>query len=290
MVRGWRMIFFSIGLVALAFALNRYAEPVAYRVFPPSPTVTQTPTVTMTPTISMTPTITLTPTITETPSVTNTPAMPPEVQAEFAATAQPNPNSVFSDLVFSREIEDNLPVEPAIEFANPITSLYGTFSYDQMVSGSQWSALWYRGTDLLCYETMPWDGSTGGYGYTECEITPDQWLPGEYEVQVFVGAEWKSSGRFTVTGEPPTAAPTLTPSRTPSPTFTIGPSPTRTNTLTLTPSITPLPTWTLPPTLTPTQTRTPRPTDTRLPTLTRIPSVTPIPTRTPRPPTPTQPY
>ena len=67
-------------------------------------------------------------------------------------------------MVFSREIKDNLPVEAATEFKSPIDILYGSFSYDKMKSGAQWTALWYRGTDLICYETLPWDGSTGGYG------------------------------------------------------------------------------------------------------------------------------
>ena len=59
----------------------------------------------------------------------------------------------------------------------------------------------------------PWDGGTGGIGgYTECSNPIGGWLPGQYEVQIFMGYEWKVVGRFIVI-EPPDAnpAPTGTP-------------------------------------------------------------------------------
>jgi hypothetical protein len=58
-------------------------------------------------------------------------------------------------------------------------------------------------------ESMPWEGPTGGYGYTEC--TPDEWLPGDYEVRMFVGEAWKVTSSFTVTGAPNAATPTSMP-------------------------------------------------------------------------------
>ena len=180
-------------------------------------------------------------------------------------------------------------MEPVSEFANPITKLYGAFTYDKMVDGVQWTALWVRLSDaeILCMETKPWDGSTGGYGYTDCEPSSDQWTAGEYEVQIYVGTQWNNSGRFMVTGNPPaptvtrtptrtatatrtiTSTPTPSPTRTATPTF--GPSPTLTITLTWTPTLTftvtmtPTVTRTRPPTSTLWPTRTPRITDTRWP-------------------------
>jgi hypothetical protein len=270
MVRGWRLVFLSVVLAAVAFSLNQYAEPVAYSIFPPSPTVTLTSTITLTPTITMTGTITPSPTITPTPAISYTPAIPPEVEAQFTSVVTPNPETVFSPVQFSRTIVDYLPVDPSFEFDNPVGQLYGSFSYDKMEIGSQWSALWYRIEDrkLLCFETIPWEFSTGGYGLTTCAPISTDWLPGEYEVQIFVGSQWNNSGRFTVTGDPP--EPTITPT----PTITIGPSPTQTltptRTATLTPTITltPTVTRTLPPTSTLRPSLTPRPTDTRWPTLT----------------------
>jgi type VI secretion system secreted protein VgrG len=124
-----------------------------------------------------------------------------------------------------------------------------------MTAGAQWTALWYRVADwqLICAESLPWDGGTGGYGYTECQPSPDLWQPGEFEVQIFVGLQWVISSRFTVTGDAPTAIPSATPTLTPSL------SPTATPTLTKTPTQTPLLTQTptLKPTTAPASTQTP---------------------------------
>lgn len=258
-MQGWRMIFLAFGFGVASFLVNSYAAPVAYKAFPPSPTITTTPTITITPSISPTPTITETPTITNTPSVTNTPALPSEVLNKFQSTTTPRAVPVFSPVRFARKIDKNYqPVDPAIEFANPINEMFGVFSYDKMTPGAEWSALWYRNGELVYYETIPWNGGTGGYGYTQWAPPTEEWQPGTYEVQIFVGTEWVkgASGTFTVTGNPPTSTASAIPSRTQTPTSTKGPPPTPTDT------ITPLPT------LTPTITRTPRPTDTRWPTLT----------------------
>jgi hypothetical protein len=259
-VRGWRMIFTAALLGILAIFINLYAEPAVYQVFPPSPTITNTATITQTPTISTTPTITLTPTVTFTLSITPTPLVPPAIETKFEAVKTPNPETIFSQIRFTRRLDKNfLPIDPAVEFANPIGKIYGTFSYDKMVVDSQWTAIWYRGSELVFFETKPWDGGTGGVGYTDWEPPANQWLPGEYEVQLFNGTIFKRSARFTVTGNPPTAAPTNTPTRTLTPTRTPGPSPTNTATITPTSTHTRLPTWTSTVTETPWPSSTPAP-------------------------------
>jgi len=301
MVRGWRLLLWSLFLVIAALLLNYQAEPIIYRYFPPTGTLTQTPTITITPTITLTPTISLTPTITQTPSVTDTPTITPTphvplaIELQFESTVTPNPNAVFSDLVFSNGLdEDYRPLNPGEVFQNPVGHMYALFSYDNMAPGSQWTAIWYRGKNLVHYETLPWDGGSGGLGFTDWNPDPEEWLVGEYEVQIFVGQFFVVSGRFLVEGEPPTPVPTETftptttstgtptstrtpwptatpiPSRTPRPTRTVTPVPTRT--LTRTPYLSP----------TPTKTVTPWPTVTRTPV---TPSITPWPTRT-RTPTP----
>ena len=63
------------------------------------------------------------------------------------------------------------------------------------------------------YETIPWDGAVGGYGFTEWDATYEEFLPGTYEVQVFVGLDWKVVGQFLLQGDSPTPVPT--PSLTP---------------------------------------------------------------------------
>ncbi len=330
MVAGWRLILLAFGLGIMALAVNSFAEPLVYRFFPPTPTLTPTLTITVTPSITLSPTITQTPTITNTPSETDTPTITPTpqiplvVEILFQSTTTPNPGAVFSPLQFTQELittENTFEaVNPGTVFQNPVGHLYALFSYVDMVVDSQWTALWYRNGELVNYETKPWDGGSGGWGYTDWNPPAEMWQPGEYEVQIFVGHEWKIAGKFTVEGDAPTAVPSLTPSptrtntpsptptRTPTPSRTLTPTrtttPTRTVTLTRTntpttkpsstrqPSNTPRPTDTHQPsrtiTRTPAGTATPRPTSTHAPTYTPAPPTAPYthaPTFTPRPPT-----
>jgi hypothetical protein len=108
-----------------------------------------------------------------------------------------------------------------------------------MLPGVQWTSLWLRGGDLVCYETIPWDGTTGGYGTAECADPIGGWQPGTYEVQIFVGLEWKVVGQFIVQGDAPTAIPTLSPTPSTTPTATQTPSATPTLTDTPNPTSTP---------------------------------------------------
>jgi hypothetical protein len=275
--RGYRLIAFSFLLAGLAFFLNRYAEPAVYTIYPPSPTITETATVTQTSTITLTSTITPTATITPTLSITPTPYIPTDIYLQFTSVVTPNPQAIFSKPQVAREInKDRLAVDPASEFANPVGKLYAAFSYDKMTDKAQWTALWMRLADkkVVCFESSPWTGSTGGYGYSECAPSSEQWMAGDYEISLFAGTTFKVSTYFKITGSPPTPVGTLTPTRplttmTPTPPpGTIAPSNTVTPSITVTPplpSITPsftnspvppLPTW------------TPWPTDTRWPSMT----------------------
>ena len=231
---GWRMLATGVFLLLFAAWLGRFGEPVAYRYFPPSPTPSLTPTITLIPTVTLSPTITLTPTITDTPSVTDTPTItptpyiPPAIEALFDSQVTPNPDAVFSPLQFSTVYENFECVAPSTTFVNPIREMWACFSYNNMSPGVQWTALWYRGNELVHYDTLPWDGTTGGLGFSQWAPPPDMWQPGDYEIQIFVGQEWKVVGRFTVSGEPPTSTPSITPSPTTSPTITRTPSSTPT--------------------------------------------------------------
>ena len=218
----------AIGVLLLLFAawLGRFGEPIAYRYFPPSPTPSLTPTITLIPTITLSPTITLTPTITNTPSVTDTPTItptpyiPPAIEALFNSDVTPNPDAVFSPLQFSTVYENFECVAPSTTFVNPIREMWACFSYNNMSPGVQWTAMWYRGNELVHYETLPWDGTTGGLGFAQWAPPPEMWEPGTYDVQIFVGLDWKVVGQFVVSGDPPTPIPSLTPSPTISPTIT----------------------------------------------------------------------
>ena len=265
--RAWQLIFYAALVITAAFLVNTYAEPLAYRAFQPSPTATYTPTITLIPTNTLVSTATLTPTITVTPEFTPTPIMPIVISEGFTSETTPNPDSVFSDLTFARRLNgDYLPIDPNVRFDQPNTTIYGSFEYDKMIPGTQWSALWFKDGELIDYESFP------------C----DEWLPGFYEVQIFVGETWKKSGYFEIFGDPPTPTPTSTV------TLTLTPTATALNTATLLPTNTPTPTETPQPTITSTATLTPtfRATSTltkvptRTPTITEIPTQTEVPTQT----------
>lgn len=305
--RGWKLIIMSIVLAGASWALNNYAEPAFYTVFPPSPTITLTPTITETATITLPPTMTLSPTVSETPSITNTPALPDSLRAMATSQVDPGTEVLFSPIQFAEEIgDDGFPIEPSVRFMNPLRKLNGFYSYDKLVLGTQISFVWMRLDDrvALCESTVVWDISTGGYNFVTCEPEDlDDWLPGAYELQVFLGSEWFMSEGFVIEGMPltPTATASEVPTATDTPpaTGTWTPTATRTatvtGTVTLTATITPTGTDTLTPTVTwtptntstntatPTATRTPRPTDTRQPTPTLTSTPTLVPTRTPRP-------
>lgn len=231
---GWRRLVISTFLLLFAAWLVGFGEPVAYQYFPPSPTPSLTPTITTIPTITLSPTITLTPTITDTPSVTDTPTItptpyiPPAIEALFDSIVTPSPDAVFSPIQFSTVYESFECIAPSTNFVNPISGMTACFSYNNMSPGVQWTALWYRENELVHYETLPWDGTTGGLGFSQWSPPPEMWQAGDYEVQIFVGLEWKVVGQFIVSGDPYTSTPSITPSPTVSPTITRTPTSTPT--------------------------------------------------------------
>lgn len=152
---GWRLLGISVVFLLVAISLPIYGLPLAYEYFPPSPTPSLTPTITLVPTITRVPTITLTPTITDTPLVTDTattsptPFIPAAIEALFQSSITPNPNVVFSTLQFTTEGSAYPVTTSGTVFQNPVGHLYAIFTYDQMIPGSQWTALWFREGQLV---------------------------------------------------------------------------------------------------------------------------------------------
>ena len=237
---GWITLFGAILLLSFAVWLSIFGEPIAYQYFPPSPTTTLTPTLTVVPTITLSPTITLTPTITNTPAATDTPLftstpfIPLAIEALFESVVTPNPSASFSPLQFTTNCSNFLDFQAAAVFQNPIRYMCAVFTYAEMIPGSQWTALWLRDGELVHYETIPWDGETGGYGFTEWEAPPEEFLPGNYSVQIFVGLDYKVVGQFVIQGDAPTPLPTLLPTISPSPALTQTPTPTQSSAVTQT--------------------------------------------------------
>ncbi len=249
LLRGWRFIALGVVLQGLAWwALPRWAarlsSPIAAAMPPAAPVATPaTATPTPRPTPTLPPTRTPTPAETYTPSATPTPYIPDAILARFESTATPPPGARFSPITFTQGLDRATfrPLRPGEVFQNPVGHLYALYSYDGMVDGVQWTALWYREGELVHFETRPWAGGTGGWDYTDWNPEPQAWLPGRYTVYIFVATQLVTQGSFVVEGEPPTSTPT------PSPTVPVTPTPSPTITPTVTPSLT----WTPSPTRTP---------------------------------------
>ena len=174
-----------------------------------------TPTITLTPSLTLVPSQTLTPSVSDTPTLTTTPFIPVAIESLFQGQVTPNPDADFTSVQFSTEFDGLNPVDPKTVFELPIQTMYGGFDYNNTIPGVQWTALWFRDGKLTtCYETKPWDGGTGGIGgFTECTNPDGGWLPGSYEVQMFMAYDWKGGGRFVVLDNlsTPTSTPTSTP-------------------------------------------------------------------------------
>jgi len=201
--RGWRLVFFAVLLVGLGFLLVRFGEPAVYRYFPPSPTITRTPTITTTPTITQTLQNTLTPTITPTLAQTYTPMLPTEVMATIQTPIGVETKAIFSPIQFSEETKDGWIINTTDTFTLPVSEIFAGYTYDGMTAGLRWTAVWLREGSIVCFETQVWGNLTGGSYYSDfCnqKITPEMWTPGDWEVQIFVGQTWKTSGRFTILG------------------------------------------------------------------------------------------
>lgn len=209
MTRGWRLFLLSLALFLSAVITKIFGQEAVYVIIPPTASITPSPTITYTPTITPTPTVTNTPLATHTATVTPTstetpiPQLPAEIRILIRETQSPRPAAVFSPMLVSRRLNrQNQAVGPEQDFEEPLGRLYGAFTYNNLQDGVRWTAVWRIGDQVVCIETQPWDGGTGGYGYTECEV--DTWSAGEYEIQMFYGEEWMVSTRFEVLGDPAT--------------------------------------------------------------------------------------
>lgn len=213
---GWRLLLLAVLLGLAGLLVQFFGRPAAYVLVPPTPsptftaTITPTASVTLTPSITPTASITPTPSITLTPRPTNTPVLPEQITVLFRETVTPPPDAQFSPLQVDSQLGfGNQTVNPRDVFIQPDGTLYAAFSYNFLQDGVRWSAIWYLGSEIVCLETQPWDGGTGGFGFTECN--PERgWQAGEYEIQMFLGETWKVSARFTVLDGTQTATPTLT--------------------------------------------------------------------------------
>jgi len=196
--QGLRIIACAIAIGMMSLICGRFGEALIYQVYEPSSTITITPSITPSLTSTLTPTITLTPTLTRTPSITPIPSLPGEIIAEFSSDLEPDENIIFSQLKFSDAVDEYYqPIVEQVTFEVPVEKVYASFTYNNMLPGLQWSAVWLNPDgELICYETESWGNYTGGYGYSECEYDSLTWIEGEYQVQIFLGMDWWQTDSF----------------------------------------------------------------------------------------------
>jgi hypothetical protein len=240
---GWRLLIVALGVFLLAGTVRLFGAPIIFQVITPTPSTTLTPSITLTPTITFTPSRTLPPTITLTASKTFTPTSSPTpfvpftIQQAFTSNVPPNPDLRIGTLTFARSITpDRQPVSPGTSFQNPVQKIYVLYPFKNVNDGVEWTVIWYMDGTLFAWESYPWYGGPEGIGVSFWSMAPDYFPHAAYEVQIFAGGQWKQSGLFWITGNPPAPSSTLTPSITRQPSPTETPSRTATGTPTVTPS------------------------------------------------------
>jgi hypothetical protein len=211
---GWWMTGASLFLALIALLLYRARTPL----LAPEPTavVASASPVIVTP--SRTPTSTPRPgiTLTATATSTATPHLPISLEIMVVSSVTPQGSATISDIRFSEALDDNYPIGNRSEFVNPIARMYASFAYRHMTYGAQFTVLWFRNGELVFFESGPWQSGGRGGASVKWEPALHEWHQGDYEVQFFVGTQWKATGRFTLRGNPPTSTftPTSSPTRT----------------------------------------------------------------------------
>jgi hypothetical protein len=221
---GWWMTGASLLLATVAVLIFRARTP-AFVPEPVTPTLVITSTrLAVTPSRTFTPSPSPSPALTSTASATATPHLPLSLEIMVVSSVTPQAEVTIEDIRFSETLPGGFPVGNRFEWLNPLKRMYASFAYTHMNYGVQFTALWFRNGELVYYESSPWKSGGHGRSASEWEPAPHEWHPGVYEVQFFVGTEWKATGRFTLKGDPPT--PTFTP--TASTTWTPSPLPSET--------------------------------------------------------------
>ena len=218
--------------------------------------------------------------VTATASPTATPHLPLSLEIMVISSVTPQASATIGEIWFSDALNGVYPVGNRLEWSNPLSRMYASFVYTHMTYGAPFTVLWFRNGELVFFDPPePWQAGGRGRGSSKWEPAPHEWHPGEYEVQFFVGTEWKATGHFSVTGEPPspTFTPTLTLTRTSTAlsTSTSTALSTSTSTALSTSTSTALSTSTPSPTWTSSRVAPNTPTASRTATPSRIPNVTP---------------
>jgi len=219
MVAAWQQIFYGVVVLLIAAAVLFIGPPAIALVVPPTATPLLSPTPSNTPGPS--PTVTLTPTATETrpptdtpPPTTPAPTGPPTLPVDLITppagtlTVTPPANGVIANLRVSR-VNDCASTQGSGDFFDTQPrALYALFDYNNWQRDAQWTYVWRRDEAIVSVVSALWDGSTGGCGYAEYDGGGAEWVPGVYQVQIFLGTMYMDQATFTISDSTPTPSPT----------------------------------------------------------------------------------
>lgn len=136
---------------------------------------------------------------TPTPSPTAVAVQPTPTRTPTSPTATPTQAAPGFELVASASdiTDDYQPIDPATVFPPGTTHVYTVFDFSGMQNGMPYEAYWYHNGQEDVHEVWEWDqgasGTTYLYLYNENGI-----IPGDYELQLFVGEQRVLTTTFTV--------------------------------------------------------------------------------------------
>ena len=214
-------VMFAVGILLLVMSARSPSSPPPDPV--PSPAPTAQATDTAEPVATYVPIDDSTPTVIPSPEATRPTATPPFIPTPTPAYPVPDailtplPGAVAAgpeaqiDLVtFSADVENGRPVDPGFEFPAGDARINFFFEYSGMAQGVTWTYAWYQNGEYLDGNTCLWGlrdedcpsiFGRSGTNYLFYRL-PGGWVPGSYEVRIWVEERFQGTSRFIVTPAP----------------------------------------------------------------------------------------
>jgi hypothetical protein len=173
-------------------------------------TVTDTPTLTPTritstpePTATSTPTLTLTPTLTQTPTITPTPTSTYESVLRLTppfSTRHARPEASIQITAADEAISSSqTPLQPRTIFSAGVKRIYLFMNYQGMDDGVAWTRVLYRDDVAVQGQAYLWSMGENGASFFFFG-SEDGYVPGSYEVRLYLGDTEVNRFAFTITG------------------------------------------------------------------------------------------
>ncbi len=135
--------------------------------------------------------------VAQAPVFNTAPTLPSEYD-QFEPTAELNPDTTFTSLTFSTEIDDEYnPVSPSRLFGEGFFTVYATFYYEAMEDGMEWAWIWRHNGEIVNGGNEIWAYGDEGPGWIYY-APPEGFQAGEYTLEVWVNGELFGQSSITV--------------------------------------------------------------------------------------------